>query len=181
MKVRYWDLAASQDSGDWTAGVRMSSLAGIYYVEHVIRGQWSAHHRNKIIQQIAAFDGVHVMIWVPQDPGSGGKEAAEILLRELAGYIIRAEPVTGDKLSRAGPFAAQAEAGNVKLVRGQWNEDYLAELHGFPDGGHDDQVDASSGAFNKLALGAGQPRELRLTPLGVGGRDRPVPHIWMRG
>ena len=33
-------------------------------------------------------------------------------------------------------------------VAGAWNEPYLAELHAFPDGSHDDRVDASAGAFN---------------------------------
>jgi phage terminase large subunit-like protein len=35
----------------------------------------------------------------------------------------------------------------VKLVRGPWNDAYIAELENFPDGKHDDQVDGSSGAF----------------------------------
>ena len=47
---------------------------------------------------------------------------------------------------------AQCEAGNVRLVEGIWNRDYVDELTAFPAGRHDDQVDASSGAFAKLAL-----------------------------
>ncbi|MDP3955027.1 MAG: terminase family protein, partial [bacterium] len=122
-RVRYWDLAATEGAGDWTAGVKIcKSSMGMYYVEHVIRGQWSAYHRNRVIRQTAESDGLEAVIWIPQDPGSGGKEAAEILLRELAGFTIRAETVTGNKITRAGPFASQAEAENVKLVRGEWNE-----------------------------------------------------------
>jgi phage terminase large subunit-like protein len=41
--------------------------------------------------------------------------------------------------------------GNVRLVGGAWNSAYLDELCAFPEGPHDDQVDASSGAFAKLA------------------------------
>ena len=37
------------------------------------------------------------------------------------------------------------------MLRGDWNEEYLAELESFPDGSHDDMVDASSDAFNKLS------------------------------
>ena len=109
------------------------------------------------MRQTAEYDGPTVPIWVEQEGGSGGKESAEISIRELAGWMVRAEPVTGKKPTRAGPLAAQAEAGNVKLIRGQWNEDFLHELHGFPEGGNDDQVDAASGAFNKLALRGGSP------------------------
>jgi phage terminase large subunit-like protein len=50
-------------------------------------------------------------------------------------------------------LSAQAEAGNVKLVRGTWNDAYLNELENFDgsDGCVADQVDASSGAFHLLA------------------------------
>ena len=154
LRVRSWDKAGTEGGGNYSAGVRMSRAGGLFYVEHVIRGQWSSAKRNAVIQQTAAYDGPEVPIVLEQEGGSGGKESAEISVRELAGYMVRALPVTGDKLTRAGPLAAQAEAGNVRLVRGQWNEDYLTELHGFPEGVNDDQVDASSGAFNKLALRA---------------------------
>jgi phage terminase large subunit-like protein len=49
------------------------------------------------------------------------------------------------------PLASQWNAGNVKLLRGDWNAAYLSEIASFPFGTNDDQVDASSGAFGKLA------------------------------
>ena len=68
---------------------------------------------------------------------------------------MNSEPSTGDKAVRAEPFAAQCEAGNVKLLRGNWNEVYIDELTSFPSGAHDDQVDASAAAFSKVI--GGQP------------------------
>ena len=157
VRIRSWDKAGTEGGGNYSAGVRMARAGGLFYVEHVIRGQWSSAKRNAIMRQTAEYDGPEVPILVEQEPGSGGRESAEISIKLLAGFMVRAETVTGDKLTRAGPLAAQAEAGNVRLVRGQWNEDYLHELHGFPEGVNDDQVDASSGAFNKLALRGGAP------------------------
>jgi predicted phage terminase large subunit-like protein len=165
-RVRYWDKAGTSGGGDWSAGVRTSkSPKGIYYIEDVVRGQWASGDRNTVITQTAAADGVGVEIWVEQEPGSGGKESAEISIRELAGYNVRAERVTGSKLTRANPLAAQAKAGNVKLVRGAWNEQFLREAHAFTgkDGELDDQVDAASGGFNKLTLGAGGGGTVRVT------------------
>jgi predicted phage terminase large subunit-like protein len=52
---------------------------------------------------------------------------------------------------RASPFAAQCEAGNVKLVAGPWVEAFIDEITTFPNGKHDDQVDAAASAFNVLA------------------------------
>ena len=66
----------------------------------------------------------------------------------MAGLTERA---TGDKQVRADPLAAQVEAGNVRIVRSPWNRAYTEELAAFPMGKHDDRVDASAGAFNKLA------------------------------
>jgi predicted phage terminase large subunit-like protein len=150
-RVRWWDCAATEGDGDFSVGLRMAkSPDGIYYIENVQRGQLSAGSRNALIKQTAETDGKRIRIGGEQEGGSGGKEAAQNIVRLLAGYTVKFETSTGDKATRAEGFAAQAEAGNVRIVRGDWNEVYLDELCVFPNGKHDDQVDASSGAFNKL-------------------------------
>jgi predicted phage terminase large subunit-like protein len=47
-------------------------------------------------------------------------------------------------------LAAQCEHGLVKLVEGSWNQAFIDELCAFPNGVHDDQVDASSAAFRAV-------------------------------
>jgi predicted phage terminase large subunit-like protein len=88
-----------------------------------------------------------------QEPGSGGKESAENTIRNLRGFKVFADKVTGSKEVRAEPFAAQVQGGNVSMVAGTWQADYLDEMISFPNGKHRDQVDASSGAFNRLISG----------------------------
>ena len=153
--VRYWDKAGTQDGGDYTAGVLMAAHLGEIYIVDVERGQWSSGARNQVMKQTAELDALkygHVQVWTEQEPGSGGKESAAITVRELAAFSVHTERVTGSKEHRAEPFAAQCEAHNVHLVRGDWNADYIAEMCMFPFGKHDDQVDGSSGAYNKLIL-----------------------------
>ena len=151
-RVRWWDRAATEAGGDWTAGVRIARAPdGVYYVEDVVRGQWSGGERDRVIRVTAEADGVNVRQWSEQEPGSSGKDAALAFVRLLAGFSAHAEPSTGSKEVRADPLAAQAEAGNVRLVRAAWNPAFLNELCEFPMGKHDDPVDAASGAFNKLA------------------------------
>ncbi len=153
--ARWWDRAATSKGGDYSAGVLMFTSGGMYYVVDVQRGQWSSEQRNVIIRQTAALDagrsGGECVTWSEQEPGSSGLEVAEAFVRLLAGYAVSYEPSTGSKEVRAMPFAAQCEAGNVKLLRGPWNAAYLDEITSFPFGTNDDQVDASSGAFGKLA------------------------------
>ncbi len=150
-RVRFWDMASSP-KGDYTVGVKMArTTAGVFHVEDVVRGRWTPHERDAVILQTAQLDGKATQIWIEQEPGSAGVSVIAVMVRMLAGYVIRGERATGDKSTRAGPMAAQCEAGNVKLVAGAWNRDYIEELTLFPFGQHDDCVDASSGAFNKLA------------------------------
>lgn len=152
-RVRYWDKASGlSDQADYTAGVLMSrDQRGTFFVEDVVRGRWSAHERDQVMRQTAERDGLQVPIWIEQVFGLG-QEAAQAAVRALAGYSVHTERPTRSKVERADPFAAQCEAGNVKIVRGPWNAAYLNELCTFPDGPHDDQVDGSSGGFHKLAV-----------------------------
>jgi len=153
--VRYWDKAASAGQGDYTVGVLMGrSAEGRYVVLDVVRGRWETFERERVIVSTAARDRERwgeVAIWLEQEPGSGGADSARATIRALAGYAARAETATGQKTARAEPFAAQAGAGNVSLLRGAWNDPWVDELCVFPHGEHDDQVDATSGAFNRLA------------------------------
>jgi predicted phage terminase large subunit-like protein len=162
MAVRYWDNAGTKDDGDYSAGAKVSVKDGLYYVEDIVRGQWASRERNAIRLQTAQMDGVKVRGWVEQEPGSSGKESGEIAVQQLAGFIYKSESVTGDKVTRAETFAAQWQAGNVRLVKGDWNRAYLDEMEAFPNGKNDDQVDASSGAFVKLTLRGPVPRVMLL-------------------
>lgn len=155
-RVRAWDFAATQGGGDWTAGVRVSVADGVFYVEDVVRDRLSPGGVDKLLKAVTSQDqtGGPVAVRIPQDPGQAGKTDAASKIKLLVGYDVRAKPVTGDKEQRARPAAAQAEAGNVKLLRGKWNEAFLDELCTFPAGAHDDQVDAFADALNELALRA---------------------------
>jgi phage terminase large subunit-like protein len=93
-----------------------------------------------------------------QDPGSAGVAEAQATARALDGSNVRFATASGDKETRAKPISAQAEAGNVKLVRGLWNDEFLRELENFPQGKHDDAVDALSGAYEQIG-GRGAPFE----------------------
>jgi predicted phage terminase large subunit-like protein len=155
-RVRAWDLAATKDIGSldpsWTVGVLMAKGEnGVFYVEDVQRFRENPHEVEVRIRRTAQIDGRDVEISIPKDPGAAGKTVAEHLIRMLAGFIVKEEPQSADKAQRAKPFAAQVGGRNVKLIRASWNRAYLDELQTFPMGRHNDQVDASASAFNRLA------------------------------
>jgi predicted phage terminase large subunit-like protein len=149
--VRAWDKSATHGGGDYTAGVLMHEMKdGTFVIEHVVRGQWSALEREEQIKATAAKDGESIDIVIEQEPGSSGKESFEATARNLAGYCVYADKVTGSKEVRAEPFAAQVQAGNVWLAAGPYVEAFLDEMEVFPSGLHDDQIDAAAMAFARL-------------------------------
>lgn len=166
VRARYWDKAgAAEGKGDWTVGLLMArSGRGLYFIEDVVRFQLTSHNRNQRIKQVAELDRQrygHVPQFIEQPPGLA-KESTDEVIRVLDGYPVHADPVSGDKVERAEPLQSQAEAGNVKMVAGLWNREFLQEMAAFPAGKHDDQVDAATGAHKKL-------RTLKEMAVGVAG------------
>jgi predicted phage terminase large subunit-like protein len=160
--IRAWDLAATKptpekDDPDWCRGVRMKrSRQGIFYVTDLASMRDTPLQVERLLKNTASQDGHGVEISLAQDPGSAGVVALDTYIRLLAGYAIKTNRPSTDKITRAKPFSAQCEAGNVKVLRGAWNDDFFTELENF-DGetGHDDIVDAASDAFNELCGNVG--------------------------
>lgn len=156
---RAWDLAATiptpqNPSPDATAGVLMGALDdGKYIVLDVIHARKQSSDTRALVRSTAESDkeiypSVHTRL--PQDPGQAGKEQAESYIKYLAGFTVKTQRVTGDKVTRAEPFSSQWQAGNVFVLAAPWNDVYFSELESFPDGAHDDMVDASSDAFAEV-------------------------------
>lgn len=188
-RVRFWDTAATKPSArnrdpDYTAGLLMSEVGGEYYIEDVVRIRETPGETDRQKRAIAAEDGHGVRIRDEQEGGSSGKTAVHFAARDtFAGYDYIGVPATGSKEVRARPVAAAAYNHLIKIIRAPWNEALLAELHSFPDGPHDDQVDALAGAFTDLVLnrpGATVPLSAIRTPPAIptlGGQSRTIPRL----
>ena len=156
--VRGWDLAATseREGGEpaFTAGVLMGKRKnGHYVVADVYNKRDSADDARQAIKTTAQIDKAkykRVKIKLPQDPGQAGKAQAESFIKFLAGFSVMTERESGSKETRAEPFAAQWQHGNVEIVAGEWNEEYLSQLESFPESQFKDMVDASSSAFSEL-------------------------------
>ena len=166
--VRFWDLAATEPSSsnpdpDWTVGTLMMFDQGIAYVLDIKRARVKGEKVEQLIAQTAYEDGHGVPIRMEQEPGSSGKALVDQYARYIVpGYDFVGMRSTGDKVTRARPFAAALANGNVRAVRGPWLTDWLDELSSFPEAGdHDDQVDSATGAFTHLT-GLGLPQRKRV-------------------
>ncbi len=150
--VRYWDNAATQGGGAYTVGTKMAKLfnSNKFVVMDVKRGQWDSDKRERIKKDTTIADGRGVHVWIEQEPGSSGKDVAKATIRNLAGYICKAECPTGKKEVRADPFSVAVNNGDVMLMRGEWNKDFIDEHEYYPFSTYKDQVDTSAGAYNRL-------------------------------
>jgi predicted phage terminase large subunit-like protein len=157
--LRGWDFAATEESAkasdpDWTAGGKLGKLQdGRFIIADMVRFREGPDVRDQMLRNTAARDGRGTKQSLPQDPGAAGKSQVLYLTRQLAGYPVASSPESGDKVLRAEPLAAQINVGNVLMLRGPWNDELINEMRMFPNGAHDDQVDALSRAFTELEGG----------------------------
>ncbi|MBK8246534.1 MAG: phage terminase large subunit [Gemmatimonadetes bacterium] len=149
---RGWDLAATKDGGDWTAGVKVGQdTDGRFWILDIKRERFDVDQRDRLIVQTAGVDGAKVRVRLPQDPGQAGKGESVRMLRMMAGYPVRVLPVTGAKEVRAAGVSAQVNGGNVSIARDcPHMAAFLEELRTFPNGRTDDMVDALADAFTEV-------------------------------
>ena len=192
--VRFFDLATSvKESADFTAG----ALVGLDHNSLIIgdvahfRAEWpDAKKRIRAIVEadLAWLESIttdevrnaHRDYGVPVPSYTVGIEVFGMqlaLFQDLArnelgdlNVGVQACKPVGDKRQKASIWAARAENGLVSVVKGAWNNAFIAECIAFtgePGKGHDDQVDAVSGAVDLLYYRRGGRTETPL-PLAPG-------------
>lgn len=157
--MRFWDRAATRPNSenpdpDWTRGLLMYRYPNNTFLVADLKSLRDTPGQvENLVRNVASHDTHSVKIMSQKDPGSAGISEAENFTRMLAGFDVRTVTISKDKITRAAPVSAQAEAGNIQVLRAPWNEEFFKELEGFPDTNHDDIVDVLSGAFNEMAGG----------------------------
>lgn len=159
--VRGWDFG-STTNGDPSAGGKLGRLPdGRFIIGDMVHGYWGPDERDAALKNTAVRDGRGTRTSIPQDPGQAGKTQVLYLTRMLAGYPVTSSPESGDKVTRAEPFAAQVNVGNVLMLRAPWNDALINEMRMFPNGKNDDRVDALSRAFGELLS---RPPDMNINP-----------------
>ena len=150
---RGYDLAAStRTSADFTASFRcaIDEESGDLYIADGFRGRIEGPEQQRYIigRMEAEENTVHGI-----EAALHGRIFVQELRRQvsLAGVPLRAVEPDGDKFTRALAWANRAAEGKVVLVRGPWIADFIEEATRFPDGRHDDQVDAVSLAVKLMS------------------------------
>lgn len=166
--IRYWDLASTAVSHknkdpDYTAGGLMKRVGNTYYVTDVKRFRENPGRTDNLIIETTSNDlemsyitKTYYMVGIEIEPGSSGKREFARMVHLLQNSVsaslnIQGRRPSGDKVTRAKPFASVAQVGDIYVARREWTQTYLNEMHNFPMGAHDDLVDVSTGAHLELA------------------------------
>lgn len=154
--ARAWDFGGTAD-GDPTRGLRLRrrprGVIPRYVIDDLVTLRGAPHEVHALVKSTALLDGPGVVVVIPQDPGQAGIDQAQSYKRDLEGFTVHSRRPSVNKVTRAGPASSQVGARNFALVRGPWNAALVAEGHAFPDGPHDDIIDALSDAFAELTDG----------------------------
>lgn len=153
-----WDMAATEDGGDYTVGVKMAmDEVGTTYVLDVVRGQWSSEKvRARVLTEASEVRRrfKQYVIRLSQDPSQAGKDQANRYAALMQSFNLRIQSVTGTKAKRADGWAEAVNLGKVKLVRADWNYEFIEEHKWFMEfgyKGHDDQIDSAADSHGQLA------------------------------
>jgi predicted phage terminase large subunit-like protein len=120
--VRAWDLASTAQTGgrnpDWTAGAKLGKTpAGRYIIANMVRVREGPDGVMATLAAVASQDGKGIRISIPQDPGQAGASQVLFITRKLSGYTVHTSRETGEKATRAMPFASQVNVGNAGIPR----------------------------------------------------------------
>lgn len=164
--MRVWDLAATEDGGDYTCGslCGYSKSTSNFIIANILRRQQTPGQVEESVKAVAQADGDHIKIRIEEEPGSSGKSLTNhYKTNVLPDYDVDRVPATKAKLIRAQPFLAAAEAGKVYLLDEDsadqaydklgktWHKLFAGEFEVFPGGPQDDQVDTVSAAYTALS------------------------------
>ncbi len=169
--ARYWDRAATEDTGDvgrdpdWTVGLKMLMIERKtgeakhreFYIVDIDRFRGTPYQVQQRIRRIGIADGLGTYVVLEEDPGAAGKAEMYQYKNVLQGLNMKImKKRNANKAVFAGPVSSASEHGMISILvdsdeSARKAVTFFDELEAFdPDEwthNHDDQVDALSGAF----------------------------------
>lgn len=151
--VQSWDLTfGAGENSDYCVGSVYARNGSNIYMLHQVRGQWN------IIEQMRQINFLTEKY--PQalrklvEKAANGAAVMTMLENRVMGLVsVRPDKSKEDRLSAVLPLY---EAGNVLYPDPRiapWIEDHVTEMLTFPNGKHDDRLDAETQALNYFYVG----------------------------
>lgn len=154
---RAWDIASSDalSNNDFTAGAKIQRYDEYCVISDLVHGRFGGRTKN-IIQDTAMDDTPNVHVVVETGVAGAGQLLYQEWENQLQGFVVERAMVSGNKskVDRATPFKNAMEDGKVyvNIDDPALREVLIDELSSFPNGSHDDIVDAVSHGYNYLFM-----------------------------
>ena len=169
--VRSWDFASTEDDGrndpDWTVGALVAERDGLWWLLDVVRSRVNPGDVERLFMTTLLHDARNygpIDTVIEREGGASGKLTVAAFQRMASGHAVHGLAPLGAKTERARPLMAASQNGNFSLLSAEWNATWLDEAAIFPDGTHDDQVDAVTGGMAWLTQNGQGRGGLRYTP-----------------
>ena len=141
-QTQSWDCAFKDvDTADYVVGQVWGRLGAHFFLGDQVRGRMDCPGTVKAVRGMTAKWPGTLAILI--EDKANGSAVIQMLAHEIPGML----PVnpSGGKIARAQAISPLVEAGNIYLPHPEfapWVNDFIEECVQFPNGAHDDQVDA---------------------------------------
>lgn len=137
----YTNSTANDPTGIMIAGYSRTTKA--MYVKFTKDAFMEMPQLLKVIPEIADLHDISHKSRVFIEPKASGKSLRQMINNEtnLSAVEIKSHLVSEGKMARIQTAAPKVEAGKVILVKGSWNDPFVAQITGFPNAKHDEYVD----------------------------------------
>jgi len=159
--IQSWDCAFKDlDTSDYVVGQVWGRLGSMFFLGDQVRARMDCPATVHAVRQLTAkWPGTIAKLI---EDKANGSAVIQMLAREIPGLL----PVNpeGGKVARAAAVSPLIEAGNIYLPHpawATWVNDFIEECAAFPNGAHDDQVDAMTQALLRWHMVVPQPEVIR--------------------
>ena len=156
-QIQSWDCSFKNlETSDYVVGQAWARSGSIYLLGDQIRARMDCPATIKAIRELSQkWPGTLAKLI---EDKANGSAVIQMLQHEIPG-ILPVNP-EGGKVARAMAVSPLIEAGNVYLphpLYAPWVNDFIEECAAFPNGAHDDQVDAMTQALLRWNMIPRQP------------------------
>src|ERR1019366_9383595 len=155
--IQSWDCAFKDlDTSDYVVGQVWGRLGPMFFLGDQVRARMDCPATVHAVRQLTAkWPGTLAKLI---EDKANGSAVIQMLARDIPGLL----PVNpeGGKIARAAAVSPLIEAGNIYLPHplwAPWVGDFIEECAAFPNGAHDDQVDAMTQALLRWHMVIPQP------------------------
>jgi predicted phage terminase large subunit-like protein len=145
--IQSWDCAFKDlETSDYVVGQVWGRLGSLFFLGHQVRARMDFPATMNAVRDVSASWPAALAKLI--EDKANGSAVIQMLSREIPG-ILPVNP-SGGKIARAAAVSPLIEAGNVYLphpLYAPWVNDFIEECAAFPNGAHDDQVDAMTQAL----------------------------------